>query len=216
MPFNDGHRKIVGIHIVIYVMLHNFAFVKRVEHFFFHHTLAHGRHLRTMVGVDDPCHDVASESGADLIKQILIGLSRLSIFMIAYLQRSTVGGEAATQRGGYSGPEVASDDRRAHQAYLRLDLLKEINQYGRVRQGGVGRQARIVENMQHVDAVRENLFAYFAQMVSDSDGFEFTTELIGQRASFGQQFETHVGYGALIRFYIYDNIVHNSVIRLCD
>ena len=49
----------------------------------FHHALAHGRHLRTVFGVDNRCHDVAAECGTDLVKQIFVGLALFLILMVA-------------------------------------------------------------------------------------------------------------------------------------
>ena len=49
------------------VVFYHFAFIISVQDFFFHHTFAYGRHLRTVFRIDDRRHNVATESRTDLV-----------------------------------------------------------------------------------------------------------------------------------------------------
>ena len=60
-----------------------FTLVVGIQNLFLHHALAHGRHLRTVFGVHNRCHDVAAECGTDLVQQIFVGLALFLILMVA-------------------------------------------------------------------------------------------------------------------------------------
>ena len=79
-----------------------------------------------MVRVHDGRHDVAAESGPDLIQEVLVGFPGLDIVEIADLQLGAVGGEAAGQGRGHARTQVPADDGRAHQADLRLLFLEKV------------------------------------------------------------------------------------------
>ena len=49
------------------VVFYHFAFITGVQNFFFHHTFANSRHLRTVFRIDDRRYDVTTESGTDLV-----------------------------------------------------------------------------------------------------------------------------------------------------
>ena len=86
-----------------------------------------------MIRVDDRRNDVAAKSGADLIKQVFVRLIVLLVLKIADLKVRTVGRQAAGQRRRYARTQIAADNRSAHQANLRLLLLKEV--YKNIRVG---------------------------------------------------------------------------------
>ena len=92
---------------------------------FLHDARADGSHLRTVVGIDDRSDDIASESWADLIEKVLVGLAALVVCVRTDLKLGTVGGEAAGQRGRDPWAEVTTDDGRTHQADLGLLLLEQ-------------------------------------------------------------------------------------------
>ncbi len=54
-----------------------------IQNFFLHHAFANGRHLRTVFGVHNRCHDVAAECGTDLVQQVFVGLALFLIFVVA-------------------------------------------------------------------------------------------------------------------------------------
>ena len=95
---------------------------------FLHHARAHRGHLRTMLRIDDGSHDIATESGTNLIEQVVVVLLRLDVVEVADFELGAVGGEAAGQRGADARTEVATDDGGAHQADLRLFLLEEVDE----------------------------------------------------------------------------------------
>jgi len=49
------------------VVFYHFAFIVGIQDFFFHHTFANSRHLRTVFRIDDRRYDVTAESGTDLV-----------------------------------------------------------------------------------------------------------------------------------------------------
>ena len=97
MTVDDLDDEILGFHIFGSFKLNDFAFVVFIENFFLHDAFAHCGHLRTAVGIDDRCHDIAAESGTDLIKQVGIFFSGLGILVVSDFKRSTVCGEAAVE-----------------------------------------------------------------------------------------------------------------------
>ena len=76
-------------------------------------------------------------------------------------------------------------------------------------QRGVGVEARIVYGIDGIDSIGEYLFFHTVEVATDHQCFEFTIQLIGQRATFCEQFEAHIGDDAVFYFAIYNQIVHN-------
>ena len=109
--------------------------------FLAHHALADGRHLRTMVGIDDGGDDVAAEGRTNLIEQVLVRPAALGIGMVAYDEARTVGREPAAQRGGDARSEVAPHRRRTEQGYLGFLLFEDTANHRRMGQGAVRERA---------------------------------------------------------------------------
>ena len=97
MAIDDFYNEIGVVDIFLGIEIHYFAFVVGVVDFFLHHTFAHCRHLGTALGVDDCCHDVATESGTDLIEQIGVFGAGLGILVVADFESGAVGGKAAVE-----------------------------------------------------------------------------------------------------------------------
>ena len=154
---DDLHYIVRLVYILGHVVVDNLALVVLVQDFFLHHAFADGGHLRTVFGVDDGGYDVAAESRADLVEQVLIRLALFLVLVVADFQGGAVGGQSAGQGRRYAGTQVAADDRGAHQADLRLLFLEQVDEDGRVRQGGVGKQARCVKHVQLVHTVGHHL-----------------------------------------------------------
>ena len=133
MALDDAHH-VVGLrHELGNVFINDFAIVVFCHLLGLHHAAAHGGHLRTVVGVDNRGHDVAAESGTDLVEQAFVVLARLLVVVVADFERGAVGGKAAGERRADARPEVAADHRCAHEADLRLFLLEEVYENARVR-----------------------------------------------------------------------------------
>ena len=169
-----------------------------------------GRHLGTVLGIDDRRDDIATESGADLVEEIVIGLLRPGIGIGADLQLGTVGSQAARQGRGDPRAEVTADNGRAHQADLRLFLLEQVHKDIRMGCGRIRGQVFPVENEEFVDAVREDLFLHFPPDAgSGDDGMELHAEFGGELAALGQQFLGDLRYGRPLYLAIYKYVVHN-------
>ena len=69
-------------------MVDHLALVVSFVDLLLHHAWAYRRHLWTMLGVDNGCHDITTESWADLVKEVLKLLVLVGI--VADLQRGTV------------------------------------------------------------------------------------------------------------------------------
>lgn len=100
--------------VLLRIDLTDDAFAGRAGFLFLHHALADGRHLRTVIGIDDRRDDVAAESGTDLIEQILVDLTRLILGMRADFEARAVGRQTAVQRR-----RNPSDRGRGLPAWLR-------------------------------------------------------------------------------------------------
>ena len=174
-----------------------------------HDAAAHGRHLGTVVGVDDGGHDVAAESGTDLVEQVLIGLAALLVLVGADFELRAVGGEAAGEARGDARTEVAADDRGAHQADLRLLLLEEVHHDVGVGSRGVGEELGGIEDEEFVDAVRQHLLLDFAlDAGADGDGVQLHAEFIRQLAALGEKFLRDFAHFGAFNLNIYKNVVH--------
>ena len=200
----DDLDHIVGVgHIFADVVVDHFALVGRVEDGLLHHALADGGHLRTVFGIDDGRHDVAAECRTDLIENILVDLVVLLVLELADFERGAVGRQTAEERRRHARAQVAAYDGGAHQAYLRLLGLEEVDQHGGVRQRCVGIEPRSVKDVNHVHTIGEHLLFDSLQVAACHYGFELAAETVGQRATLGEQFEADVGHGALFQFAIY-------------
>ena len=124
VAFDDIDHKVGIGYISGYIVFYDFGLVGGVENLFFHHTLADSGHLRAIVGVDDGCHDIAPKSGTNLVKEFLVGLTCLSVFVRTYLESRTVGSEPRKERRRHTRSEVATDDGSSHKAHLRLLLFE--------------------------------------------------------------------------------------------
>ena len=87
-----GGRDIV-FGIGIYYLALGFALIESL----LHHAGAHGSHLRTMVGVDDGCHDVSAESRTDGVEHVSVVLAALFVVVVADLQLGAVSGQSGGQ-----------------------------------------------------------------------------------------------------------------------
>ena len=150
---------IIGVwHVFFNVVAFHFSLVVRGNDFFFHHAFANSGHLRTVFGVDDSGDDISAERRAYLVKEVLVRFAFFLVFVVAYFQRSAVGGKSAGKRGGHAWTEVTAYHGGAHKAYLRFFLLEQVDHYRSVRQGSVGVKARSVEYVQYVHPERHHLF----------------------------------------------------------
>ena len=75
----------------------------------------------------------------------------------------------------------------------------------------VGEQPRRVKHMQLVHTVGQHLLFYSFQSCSCCDGFQLATQLVGQFAAFGEQFQTDIGNCRTFYFEIYKYVVHNCL-----
>ena len=90
---DDFNNEITVGHIFFRVKVDYFALVFGVEDFFFHHSFAHGGHLRTAVGVDNRGYDVPAECRTNLVKEVLIFFACFGVFVVADNERCAVGGK---------------------------------------------------------------------------------------------------------------------------
>ncbi len=94
---DDGNYEVLLTYKVGHLMFHHFSLVMGIEDLLLHHPLTYCSHLWPVVGVDDPGYDVATKGGTDLIEQVFVDLTCLLLFMVANLERSTVGCESTAQ-----------------------------------------------------------------------------------------------------------------------
>ena len=78
-----------------------------------------------------------------------------------------------------------------------------------MRQGSVWEQSLCIENMKLVHTERQHLLLYAFEIVACGNGFQLTSQLIGQLAALGQQFEADIGNGRAFYFKIYEYVVHD-------
>ena len=171
---------------------------------FLHDARTDGGHLRTVVGVDNRGHDVATKGGTNLIEQIVVVLLGLGIVVGTNLQLCAVGGQSAGQRRRHAGSEVAADDRGAHQADLGVLLLEEVHEDVGVGSGCVGEQSFAIEDEELVDAIGQDLlFHLVPDARSGHHGMELHPQLIGQFATLRQQLLRHFLHERAFYLYIY-------------
>ena len=163
-----------------HVFVDNLATIIFGHLFGLHHTAAHGGHLRPVVGIDDGSHDVAAESGTDLVEQALVVLAGLLVVVVTDFQRRTVGRQAACKRRADARTEVAADDGGAHQADLRLLLLEEVDQDAGMGLRGVGIEALGIKDVEFVHAVGQDILLHLSgNAVSGGNSLELDAQLVG-------------------------------------
>ena len=82
--------------------------------------------------------------------------------------------------GRHTRTQITPHDIGSHQADLRLLLLKQVHQHGRMRQRRVRRQPRSVEDMQFIYAVWQYLRFYLSRNARPGGhSFELHAERIG-------------------------------------
>ena len=200
----DNRNDEVGIGDIFRdIEFHDFAFMGRVKNLFLHHTLAHGGHLRTALGIDNRCHDISAESGTYLIEQVFVGLRLFLVFKCSDFERSTVGRETAVQGRRYAGTEVATYAGGTHEAHLGFLLTEKIDEHRSMGLRGIGVETGVVSQIKGIDAIGEYLGSYLVELMSDDERFEFAVELIGQGTPLGEQFEADVGNNSVFYFAIY-------------
>ena len=134
LTVDDFHHEAGRVDILVGVQVDDLALVVGVKNFLLHHTLTHGSHLGTALGVDDGGDDVAAEGGTDLVQQVLVLLALGCVGVVTDLQRGAVGGQAAVQARGNAGTQVTADGGGAHEAHLRLNFLEQGGNHAAVGQ----------------------------------------------------------------------------------
>ena len=166
-----------------------------------------------MVGIDNRCHDVATEGGTNLIEQVVVVKLCLGIVVGTNLQFGAVGGQSAGERRRHARTEVATDDGGTHQTNLRLLLLEEVDEDVGVRCRRIGEESLAVEDEEFVNAVGQYLLFHLPlDARTGHHGMQFDTQLIGQLASFGEQLLRHFGHHGALHFDIYKNVLHGFIL----
>ena len=98
-----------------------------IEDFFLHHAFAYGGHLRTAVGIDNCCYDIAAECGANLVQQVGIFFAGLGIFVVADFECGAVSCQTTVEARADTWTEVTTNAGSAHEANLGLNLTEEID-----------------------------------------------------------------------------------------
>ena len=91
VSLNDLHDIALGRHIVCNIGIDCFAGMVCIEYLTLHHSFTYSSHLGTVVGIDDGADDVSSESGSNLIEQVLIVLPCFAVVIVANLELGAVG-----------------------------------------------------------------------------------------------------------------------------
>ena len=78
--------------------------------------------------------------------------------------------------------------------------------------GSVWEQARSGEYVQFVDAERQYLLFNTCQIAAGSNCFQLAAQLISQFTTFGQEFETDIGYRSAFYLQIYKYVIHNLIL----
>jgi len=153
--------------------------------------------LRTAFGVNDCGHDIASESGPDLIEQIDVFLACLGVSIVAYFKGCAIRSQTAVESGGNSRTEVAAYRCGTHERNSGLNLLKEIDENRGMGEGSIGIKARILEFVDSIHSIRENLLFYILKIVASHYSLKFDAELVCKLASFSQELKAHIGHLAV-------------------
>ena len=120
LAVDDLHRQIRILHHRTPVDRLHLAGARFGGVFLAHHALADGRHLRTVVGIDDRGDNVAAEGRTNLVEQVLIICLGLGIGVVADHELRTVGRQTAVQRRRHARREITAHGRRTEQGDLRL------------------------------------------------------------------------------------------------
>ena len=208
MPVDYFHDEVALLHELRHVHPFHLRMLRLLELFLAHHALADGRHLRTMVGIDDGGDDVAAEGRTNLIEQVLVRPAALGIGMVAYDEARTVGREPAAQRGGDARSEVAPHRRRTEQGYLGFLLFEDTANHRRMGQGAVRSELRIVRQPERIGSVASDNLIHLLEFVTEGERFQFAPEAVGQFAAFGEQLQADISHLAAFRFNIYEYVVH--------
>ena len=129
------------------------AFAVGVDDFFAHDAFTNGGHLRACFGANDGCHDVAAESGTDLIEDVVVFLAGFEVSVVADFKGSAVSGEAAAQMGGNAGCEVAADAGGTIENHFGLTFADDAVHNAEMRQGAVRRETGIVGVEDGIDTI---------------------------------------------------------------
>ena len=141
-----------------------------------------------MLGVDDSRHDVATESGTNLIEQVVVVSTRLWVVKVTNLQLGTVGSQTACQRRRHAWTEVTANHGSAHEADLRFLLFEQVDHQVGVWCRGVWEQPFTVKHKQLVNTIGQYLILDFSlDSGSSHDSMKLHTKFVGEFASFGQQ-----------------------------
>ena len=185
-----------------------------------HNAGTHGCHSGTETGADDGGHQVTAESGTGHLQVaghvvILTGdlhgaqlLDTLGGQSGSFLQESLVVGhidvqmgavsaQTRVQTGGAAGSQVTADVGCTKQQHLRLELLNGIHDHLGVTVGGVVLQQGGVVHVHLVGAVLAQLGSDTVNVVTQQDAAQLNTQLIGQLAALGDQFESGGHHHAL-------------------
>jgi hypothetical protein len=74
-----------------------------------------------------------------------------------------------------------------------------------MRQGGVGIESLPVEEVQHVYPIGQHLPSNIIEPRAYGYGLEASAQFVGERASLGEQFETHLSHmSCFLQFDIYE------------
>ena len=161
-----------------------------------HDALAHGGHLRPVLGADDGGDDVAAEGGTDLQQDVAVRLALGRV--LADLQVGAVGGEAAAQRAGDARRQVAAGRRGAEEHDLRLVAAHEVGDHVGVGRGEVGVEALVAGDVGGVGAAAEGERRRFGRAAADEHGAHAGAEPVGQLAGAAEQLEADVGDAAVV------------------
>ena len=209
LTVDNLHRKIGILHHRPPIDPFHFAGARFGGILLAHHPLADGRHLRTVVGIDDRGNDIAAEGGTNLIEQILVVRLGLGIGMIADNQLRTVGRQAAVQRRRHARREIAADGRSAEKRDLRLLLSDQTAHHRRMGQRAERRENRVVGHPDGIGPVLRKFLFNTGDMVPQHYRLEFDAQFIGQFAAFGQKFQAYVGNRTVFELDIDKYIIHN-------
>ena len=188
--FNVAVEHLYHITFWLYVLcnvgINCFSLVVVVQHLLLHHATPHSCHLRPVVGVDNRCNDVSTESRANLVQQLIVMLACFLVVIVANLQLGAVGGKAAGKRRRHARSQIATDNRCAHQADLRFLLFEEVHEDVGMWCRRVGKQALGIKDEEFIYAVRQNLaFDMAFNSRACNYGMQLHTQFVGQAAAFG-------------------------------
>ncbi len=139
------HHIVLRGGVVIGLEVDDLSGVVGILHLLFHHTLAHGGHLGSTLGIDDSSHNVAAERRTDLEQKILVFLTVARVGMVADFERCAVRRQSAVKRRGDARSEISSYRSRSHERDARFLLLEEIDEQRCVRERGIGIEALVLE-----------------------------------------------------------------------